>query len=77
MPSQLFNMLGGSNAVLNLLPPPLNNMANLASKLNSYRSAFQGNPEQIVQQKLNSGEISQQNLNQVIALAKQIQQLLR
>ena len=75
MPNQLYNLLG--NNVLNFLPPPLNNMANLVNKLNSYRSTLQGNPEQMVQQKLNSGEISQQNLNQVMSLAKQIQQLMR
>lgn len=71
MGNPLFNALGGG-----ILPPPLNNMAQLMSQLNSYRSAFRGNAQQEVQRKLNNGEISQDNLNQAMSMARKIQSMI-
>lgn len=71
MANQLFKMLGNSN-----LPGPFGNMQNLIQRLNQFRQSFQGNPKQQVQQLLNSGQMSQNQYNQLSQLATQIQNML-
>lgn len=73
MANSLFNALGGNNVPL---PPSLNNMQNLISRLNQFRQTFNGDPKQQVQQLLNSGKMSQNQYNQLSQLATQIQNML-
>jgi len=73
MANPLFNMLGGNNVQL---PGSLGNMQNLMSKLNQFRQTFHGDPKQQVQQLLNSGQMSQNQYNQLSQMATQIQNML-
>lgn len=51
-------------------------IGNLIQKFNQFRAGFQGNPQQQVQQLLNSGRMSQEQFNQLAGLANQFQRLL-
>lgn len=73
MNNPLFNLLGGGNMQL---PGPLGNMQNFMTQFNQFRQTFQGNPQQQVQQMLNSGQMSQQQFNQLSQLATQIQKMM-
>ena len=64
----LFNLLGG-----NQLP---GNMGNMISQFQQFKSMFKGDPRQQVQDLLNSGKMSQQQFNQLQAMATQLQQFL-
>ena len=69
----LFNLLGSGNMQL---PGPLGSMQNFMTQFNQFRQTFQGNPQQQVQQMLNSGQMSQQQFNQLSQLATQIQKMM-
>ena len=58
-------------------PSPTNNMTNLLSPFNQFRSTFSGNPEQQVKQLLQSGRMSQEQFNQLAQTANQLRQLLK
>lgn len=68
MANPLFNMLGG-----NQLP---GNLGALLSQFNQFKSSFQGDPRQQVQNLLNSGKMSQQQFNQLQAMATQLKQFI-
>lgn len=53
MPNALFNQLGGK--------APINPML---QKLLQFKKTFNGNPQQMIQQMLNSGKITQAQVNQ-------------
>ncbi len=72
MANSLYNVLGNNSS----LPAPFNNMQNFVQKLNNFRQTFQGDPRQQVQQLLNSGQMSQQQYNQLSQMATQIQNML-
>lgn len=73
MANSLYNMLG------NPLPSggPFGNMMQMMKQFNEFKSSFTGDPQQQLQQMLNSGKISQAQLNQYVQLAKQFQQLVK
>ena len=75
MANPLFNMLGGGG--MPQLPGPLGNMTNFISQLTQFRANFQGDPQQQVQQLLNSGQMSQSQFNQLSQMATQIQNMLK
>lgn len=56
---------------------PTNNMTNLLSQFNQFRSTFSGNPEQQVKQLLQSGRMSQAQFEQFAQTANQLRQLLK
>lgn len=65
---------------MNPLYQQLNNspsMGNLISKFQQFKQTFSGNPQQIVQQMLSSGKISQEQYNQAVQMANQFQQFLK
>jgi len=72
MANSLFNTLGSSSN----LPAPFSNIQNMLGKLNQFRQSFQGDPKQQVQQLLNSGQMSQNQYNQLSQMATQIQNML-
>lgn len=72
MANSLFNMLGNSNN----LPPQLQNIQNLKSRLDEFKKSFQGDPKEQVQQLLNSGKMSQADYNKLSQMATQIQNML-
>lgn len=56
---------------------PTNNMTNLLSQFNQFRSTFSGNPEQQVKQLLQSGRMSQEQFNQLAQTANQLYRLIK
>lgn len=55
---------------------PQNNMTSMVQKLNQFRQFLQGDPRQQVQQLLNSGRVTQQQYNQAVQTAQQIQRMM-
>ena len=58
-------------------PNQINNMSNFISQFNQFRSAFTGNPEQRVRQLLQSGQMTQEQFNQLAETANQLRSLLK
>ena len=71
MSNTLFNSLGG-----NKMSGQFGNMQNMIQRLNQFRSSFQGDPKQQVQQLLNSGQMTQEQYNKLSQMATQIQNML-
>lgn len=69
MANPLFTALGGNNA-------NLGGFGQLVQQYKQFRQAFSGDPRQEVQKLLQSGKITQQQLDTVQGLAQQFQQLL-
>lgn len=57
--------------------PSTNNIQTMLSRFQQFKRTFTGNPQQQVQQLLNSGKISQSQLNQAVQMAQQLQKLLK
>lgn len=51
-------------------------IGNLIQQFQQFRASFQGDPQQQVQQLLNSGKMSQEQFNQLAGLANQFQRFL-
>lgn len=45
---------------------------NFIQRFNQFRQSFNGNPQQMVQQLMNSGKISQERYNQAVQMANQL-----
>lgn len=71
MPNPLFNALGG-----NQMSGPLGNFAQMMQQFQQFKANFQGDPKAEVQKLLQSGKMSQQQLDQLQAAAKQFQALM-
>lgn len=70
--SSLFNMFGQKQQ------PPMNNgLANLMGQFNQFKKNFNGDPRQRVQELLDSGQMSQQQFNQLSQAATQFQNMMR
>lgn len=48
----------------------------MLQKFNQFRQMFKGDPQQQVQQMLNSGKISQAQYNQAVQMANQVAQMM-
>ena len=55
---------------------PNSGMAQMIQRFNQFRQAFQGDPRQQVQQLLNSGKVSQEQYNQAVQMANQLQRMM-
>lgn len=55
---------------------PFGNMQNMMSRFQQFRSQFQGDPKQRVQELLNSGQMTQEQFNQLSNLASQFQKMM-
>ncbi len=63
---------------MNPLYQQMNNGNNqLLTKFQQFKQSFTGNPQQIVQQMLDSGKISQERYNQAVQMANQLQNILK
>lgn len=65
-----FKALGGNGNA------PFGNMNAFMQKFNQFKSTFQGDPQQKVQEMLNNGTVSQEQVNQAMQIAKQIRQFI-
>ena len=60
----LYNEMGNNNVPNNFM-----------SRFNQFRQNFKGNPQEQVQQMLNSGKVSQADYNRAVQLAQQFQRM--
>lgn len=58
------------------MPGPFGNFQQMMQQFNQFRQTFQGDPKQTVMNMVNSGQISQTQLNQAQQMAKQFQQMM-
>jgi hypothetical protein len=58
------------------MPGPLGNFAQMMQQFQQFKANFHGDPKAEVQKLLQSGKMSQQQLDQLQAAAKQFQALL-
>ena len=58
---------------INSQPSPQNAFMN---RLNAFKKSFSGDPQQAIQQMLNSGRISQQQYNEAVQKANQIAKMM-
>ena len=65
------------SSLFNDFNQPTNNMANLLSQFNQFRSTFSGNPEQQVKQLIQSGRMSQEQFNQLAQTANLLRQFIK
>ena len=66
MSNPLFGMMGGNQP----------QMGGLMQRFQQFKQAFTGDPKQRVQDLLNSGRISQQQYNQAVQMAQQLQKMI-
>lgn len=69
--SNPFAVLGGGN-----LPGPMGNFQQMMQQFRQFKQTFQGDPKEEVEKLLQSGKISQEQLNQLQMMAKQFQSLM-
>ena len=55
---------------------PQNGMNQFVQRFEQFRRTFSGNPQQQVQQLLNSGRVSQEQYNRAFQMAQQFQKML-
>jgi len=72
MGNSIYNMLGNNYSM-----PQLNNAMNILKQFNQFKSTFQGDPQRQVQELVNSGRMSQAQLNQYMQMAKQMQSMFK
>lgn len=72
MSNPLFDSLGGG-----IMPGPAGQFQNMIQQFRQFQSNFQGNPKAEVEKLLQSGAMSQQELNQLQQMAQQFGHLFR
>lgn len=58
------------------MPGPMGNFAQMVQQFNQFKENFKGDPKAEVEKLLQSGKISQQQLDQLQAMAKQFEKLM-
>ena len=71
MPNSLFNQMGSGQ-----MPGPMGQMQQFMSEFQQFKANFKGNPQQEVQKLLNSGQLTQQQYNQLQQAASQIARMM-
>ena len=71
MANPLFQALRGP------MPGPMGQCQRMMQQFQQFKAGFQGDPQQEVQKLLQSGKMSQQQLNQLQEMAKQFQSLMQ
>lgn len=62
---------------MNPLFQALNQNNNVLQKLQQFQQMFKGNPQEQVQRILNSGRINQEQYNQAVQMANQLQRMIQ
>ena len=65
------------NPLFQMMNKPNGNMMQLLQQFRQFKQNFKGNPQEMVQQLLNSGRISQQQYNSAVQMAQQLQNFIR
>ena len=71
MPNSLYNQLNNQPNFGN------NNFQNMLNEFNKFKNSFQGDPQQIVQELLRTGKMSQAQYNQLSQMALYFKNLLQ
>lgn len=71
MANPLFNMFG--NMFQNT---PFGNAMQMMQQFNQFRQQFQGDPQKQVQQLMDSGQMNQNQFNQLYQMAQQFRQMM-
>ncbi len=71
MVSSLFNLFGQQTPQMN------SGLVNMIRQFNQFKQTFRGDPKSQVQQLLDSGQMSQQQFNQLSQMATQFQNMMR
>lgn len=71
MSNPIFQQMQGGG-----MPAPQDPMQAMLQRFQQFQQTFRGDPRQQVQQLLNSGKVSQQQYNNAVQMANQIQQML-
>ena len=74
MSNPLFKALGGS---MPAMPGPMGNFAQMMQQFQQFKANFQGDPRAEVERLLQSGRMSQQQLDQLQGMARQFQQFMK
>ena len=72
MNNPFFNALGGGQ-----MSGPMSELMQLKQKFQQFQNSFRGDPKSEVEKLLQSGAMSQQELNQIQTMAKQFGHLFR
>ena len=67
MSNPLFNALSGNQ---------FGNMSNIVQQFQRFKQTFSGNPQQQVQELLNSGKVTQEQYDRAVQQAKALQKML-
>ncbi|MBR6051137.1 MAG: hypothetical protein IKP68_08050 [Clostridia bacterium] len=59
------------------MPAPMANMQGMIQRFRQFAQGFRGNPQQQVQNLLNSGQMSQDQYNRLRQMAQQFQGMLK
>lgn len=73
MPNPFFNKFGNTGN----MPGPFGNAMNMVNKFKEFKANFQGDPREQVQNLLNSGQMSQEQFNQLSNIAAQFKDVLK
>lgn len=73
MPNPIFSALGGG---MPTMPNPMVQFGQMMRQYQQFKANFQGDPKAEVQKLLQSGKMSQNQLNWLQTMANQFQQLL-
>lgn len=71
MSSPLFDMMGNSP-----IHGPMGQMQQMMSAFQQFKANFKGDPQQEVQRLLNSGQMTQQQYNQLQQMANQMSRMM-
>ena len=71
MPNPLFNQMGGGQ-----MSGPMGQMQQMMNAFQQFKANFKGDPQQEVQRLLNSGQMSQQQYNQLTQMAQQMSRMM-
>jgi hypothetical protein len=69
MNNQIFNAM--------MQNAPMGNVQNLLNQYRQFRNSFQGDPQQKIQEMLNSGQITQEQVNRARSMATQFKGILK
>lgn len=71
MPNPLFDQMGGGQ-----MTGPMGQFQQFMSAFQQFKANFKGDPQQEVQRLLNSGQMSQQQYNQLQQMANQMSRMM-
>lgn len=75
MPNPLFNALGGGRAPQ--MPGQMGQFQRMMQQFQQFKANFNGDPKAEVEKMMQSGKLTQQQLNQLQTVARQFQGLLQ